>query len=179
MIRTRFVGSNIIFKRSFLNLPFANTNSSLQQFTVSKIVHAKACNIYHVVSGIDKYHEFIPFVKRSKITKFDNENIPVEGSLQVGWQQFDEQFDCKLVCQPNKSVVAESLSHSLFDDLYTDWKFIPLSDDITKVVLKLKFQFKNPLYNHLSSVFSKQVTTIMIKAFEDRINDLYNSTRIR
>lgn len=169
----------MILRRTFFSNPFSNTNSQLQQFTVSKIVHTNSANIYQVVSRIDQYHEFIPFVEKSTINKYDEQNIPTEASLQIGWQQFNEHFDCKLICEPNKSVVAESLSHSLFDELDTDWKFVALNDSITKVELKLRYQFKNPLYNNLSSMFSKQVTAIMIKAFEDRINDIYRPIRVK
>lgn len=160
------------FRRSFFSLPF--TSPSLQQYNVSKIINTNAANVYQVISGVDKYDEFIPFVEKSFINSRSENDTPTEAGLRIGWQQFNEEFACKLICVPNKSVIAKSLTHSLFDTLDTKWILVPLSDKITKVELNLAYQFKNPVYNNLSSVFSKQVTNIMIKAFEDRILDIYS-----
>jgi len=162
----------VVGRRTFFSLPFSPTNS-LQTYNVTKIIHTKNSHIYEVVSNVDKYKEFIPFVEDSYVNQRDEKNIPTEGGIDVGWQQFNEKLVCKLTCTPGKQVIAQSLPTSIFDKLYTEWNFIPMNENMTKVNLNLQFNFKNPLYNSMSSMFSEQLTSIMIKAFEDRVHSLY------
>ncbi|CAN3353897.1 coenzyme Q-binding protein Coq10p, mitochondrial [Diutina catenulata] len=157
-----------IARRGFFSNPFAST-TAVQSKKVAKIIRGNHRDVYSVVSGVDRYNQFIPFVEESFVSKRDQEGVPTEGGLRIGWQDFKEEFVCQLRCQPGEQVIAESLTAALFDQLYTEWNFTPMGKQMTKVELELKYKFKNPLYNTVSSMFSDQVTTIMIKAFEDRV----------
>ncbi|KSA03941.1 uncharacterized protein AC631_00211 [Debaryomyces fabryi] len=129
--------------------------------------------MFNVVSDVSKYHEFVPFVEKSLITKKDKSDLPLEGVLRVGWQQFDEEFTSKINCVLNEKVTVKSLTILLFNSLNTEWSFKEIKsshirEPSCEVELNLKYSFKNPLYNAVSSMFSDQVTKIMIKAFEQR-----------
>lgn len=162
--------------RSFFNLPFSSNSgpTGLQAYKVSKRVNVTPELMFNIVSDVSKYHEFVPFVEKSYITKVDQEsNLPTEAVLRVGWQQFDEEFTSKINCIQNKKVNVESLTILLFDSLNTEWCFKEVKSSHIKepsceVQLHLNYSFKNPLYNAVSSMFSDQVTKIMIKAFEQR-----------
>lgn len=168
----------IIPRRTFLNFPsFGNmSGSELQTYTVKKRVNVTPKLMFDVVSKVDRYSEFVPFVENSFVNKYDdNTKLPIEGGLAIGWKEFEESFNCKLTCIESEKVIAESLSTNLFESLYNEWNFkeVRFINNLScEVELILKFKFKNPLYNTLSSMFSDQVTKIMIKSFEERAMEL-------
>lgn len=169
LVRTQ---RKIVFRRTFLNLPLSG--SSLQTHRVAKKINVPPRLIFDVVSDLSKYNDFVPFVTQAFITKSDeNTKLPTEGGFRVGWKQFDELFNCKLTCSPDKQVVAESISKQLFESLYSEWNFQEVKSRFSKelsthVELLLTYKFKNPLYNAASSMFQNQVSDIMINAFEKR-----------
>lgn len=148
--------------------------NSHQSYKVLKRINVTDSLMYNVVSDVSKYQDFVPFVEKSFITAKDKENgLPLKGGLRVGWNDFNEEFICELKCVPRKQVIAESLSLLLFESLYTEWNFSEIKNPFAKepsceVELILKYKFKNPLYNTVSSLFSDQVSKIMIEAFEKR-----------
>lgn len=162
-------------RRSFFSFP---GTSNVQTYQVKKRLNFPPATLFSIVSGVEKYHEFVPFVTDSFVNNRDTKTgNPTEAGLRVGWQQFDERFTCKITCEKDKSVIAESLTALLFDKLHTEWKFFPVENPHVKltssvVELNLSYSFKNPLYNTVSSLFSEHVTQLMLKAFEDRARDL-------
>lgn len=128
--------------------------------------------MFEVVSEVSKYKEFVPFVEDSYVSDRDGQELPSTAGLRVGWNQFNERFECKLACQRNKEVIAESKDILLFDLLYTRWSFKEArnfgNSPECEVTLDLAYRFKNPLYNTMSALFSDQVSKIMINAFEER-----------
>lgn len=168
--------SSSFLNRTFFTLPSFSSGSepNLQTYQVTKRVNVTPEQMFNVVSNVSKYHEFVPFVEKSSITKKDPKSgLPVQGVLRVGWQQFDEEFTSKIDCVVNEKVAVKSLTILLFNSLNTEWSFKEIKsshiqEPSCEVQLNLKYSFKNPLYNAVSSMFSDQVTKIMIKAFEQR-----------
>lgn len=163
-------------KRFFFNL--SNAGLGVQHFKLSKKVSVPPSLLFRIVSDVSKYHEFLPFVSESFIDKWDEETkLPKQGGLRVGWNQFDEAFTCNIVCDKDKSVRAESVTILLFEFLDNKWTFQEVKNQftlelLTFVNLELRYQFKNPLYNSVSSLFQNQVSQIMMKAFEERALDM-------
>lgn len=158
--------------------------SSTQTHRISRLIDAPPNRVYEVVSQVQNYNKFVPFVKESFVTSTDLNGEPSVAGLRVGWKQFDEIFECELTCNPNTSVLANSLTISLFEYLKTEWEFKPQRSKLVKgeqcvVELLLSYKFKNPLYNTVSGMFSEQVTEIMIRAFESRVKELERNIKRR
>lgn len=169
--------------RSFFNLalPF---ETAPQTYTVTRRVNASPREMFAIVSDVSRYSEFVPFVEESFVTsRNEDSGLPTEGGIRVGWKHFDEKFSCKLHCIQDKTVVAEALTGPLFSSLHTEWNFKEVqafgvkSSANCEVELKLRFNFHNPIYNTMSSMFSDQVTSIMIKAFQQRAMQLKEQNR--
>lgn len=60
--------------------------------------------------------------------------------------------------------------HSMFSVLYSKWTISPsqFSEDACNVKLDLEFQFKNTMYNMVSSQFAPAVSQVMVDAFTKR-----------
>ncbi|CUM65309.1 uncharacterized protein PRCAT00002944001 [Priceomyces carsonii] len=174
----------ISFSRTFLGFPspFHNNAPNLQSKKISKRVNASPKEMFDIVSDVSRYHEFVPFVEKSIIHSRDPKTKqPTVAELRIGWKEYDESFTCKLNCIPNKKVVAESLTLALFEQLQTVWEFSEvktLSGVACNVDLALNFSFKNPIYTAISSLFSDQVSQIMIKAFENRVKELKSGRQL-
>lgn len=164
------------FKRGFLSL---GSNSNTEQFhTISKKVSVPPHLLFQIVSDVDKYKQFVPFVTESFISCRDAATkLPTEAGLRVGWKHYDEKFSCQLTCERDKRVMARSISILLFENLYNEWKFKEVKSRFTSelstlVEVVLKYKFKNPIYNTVASLFHDQVSQIMINAFEKRAMEL-------
>lgn len=182
------INRNILFhnlgNRSIFNLAKAAEKLShskdkypnSQKYTIVKKFAQPQHLVYKLISRVDLYHEFIPYCTSSFITEKDSKtNEPTIAGLRVGFQSFDEEFSCNLNCKKPELVVAESITHSLFEILETEWKISPIDETSCSAVLNLKYEFKSSLYNHVSSLFAKKVANLMTKSFEKRAHEVSNS----
>ncbi|KGU22992.1 hypothetical protein MGS_04308 [Candida albicans P78042] len=143
-----------------------------QSYEISKILHGSPKQVYDIVSQVDQYKTFVPFVEDSFISQRNKDELPTRAGLLVGWKDIVERFECDLICVENKEVTAKSLQLDLFDNLETIWKFHEHGGNKCKVDFKLAFKFKSPIYDKLSSLFAPQVSEIMIGAFEKRLKQI-------
>lgn len=132
-----------------------------------KLITQPIATLYSVVSDVSKYHEFVPWCKKSDVLTNDGKHMTAE--LEVGFNIFTERYISKVeVAEPNW-VSAVSTDTNVFDHLKTEWKFTPASDPkSTWVTFQVEFQFKSAVYNELSKLFLQEVVTKMVKAFETR-----------
>ncbi|KAH3672355.1 hypothetical protein WICMUC_004327 [Wickerhamomyces mucosus] len=163
--------------RYFKNL--ANLKESLssdQTFIITRQLNHPASLFYGVVSDVSSYQKFIPYCTDSFVNQRDANELPKVAGLRVGFQKFDEEFTCNLQCSKN-TIIAESITHSLFEKLYTKWTIIENSKGTTSMVLELKFKFKSLIYNNISSIFAKSVSELVIKSFDERARELRKNER--
>ncbi|CCH61365.1 hypothetical protein TBLA_0E03110 [Henningerozyma blattae CBS 6284] len=153
------------------------------EYTHRVLIREEPTKVYNIVSEVSKYKEFIPYCLDSFVDKRDsnNDNKPIQAGLRVGFRQYDERFVCNVDCSNNvigrrtKYVVkAESISHQLFKELSGTWIITPCvrNKNISTVELLLRFQFHSKLYNAVSTIFAHSATTLVMKAFATRAEQL-------
>lgn len=160
----------------------SDDSGNLQHYKLVKTINADPEEVYDVVSEVSKYHEFIPYCVESFVNKRNPvDRKPTEAGLRVGFRQYDERYTCKVECKEKLngktqeySVLADSISHNLFQALSTQWTISahPTRHNATQAELMLKFKFKSRLYNSVSSIFARSVTELVMKAFEKRVFEL-------
>lgn len=157
----------------------SHTSDKPQNFTLTKTINATPSQVYDVVSEVSKYHEFIPYCIESFVNERNQvDNRPTEAGLRVGFRQYDERYTCKIKCEEKANeefiVQADSISHTLLQDLSTRWiiRAHPQRHNATQAELLLRFKFRSRLYNSVSSIFGKSVTELVMKAFEKRVFEL-------
>ncbi|SCU91181.1 LAFA_0F02300g1_1 [Lachancea sp. 'fantastica'] len=180
--------SRVVYTHAKGNLKFhgrrtfacaARNLSKQQKFLLTRTINAPAYDVYDVVSNISDYKKFVKYCTESFVAKKDEETgRPTEAGLTVGFHSYDESLVCRIECrqdeQGNYSVVANSLTHTLFNALQTHWsiKPHPSRPGATEAILCLEFQFKSSLYNNVASIFGKSATELVMKSFEKRIFNL-------
>lgn len=151
--------------------------STTQVHNITRTVPVTRHTMYSVVSQIDQYHNFVPYCEKSWVSARDENGMPILAGLQVGFELYNEKFDCVIECEKDEKVVSKvtQQSNHLFETLYTEWIFKDTpkfggkkNNANCQVTLQLQFKFHNPIYNQVSKVFGDKVSSIMIKAFEQR-----------
>lgn len=159
-------GQLICFKRSFFG------SSKPQTYSITRVLKGSPLQLYKIVSEVNNYKNFVPFVEDSFVSSRDEQQQPTRAGLKIGWKDITEKFECMLTCKENERVHARSVELDLFHELETEWKFRDANGDKCRVDFTLLYKFKNPLYDRLSFMFAPQVTNIMIGAFESRLQQL-------
>lgn len=150
-----------------------SNSSSCKRHYERKMLMFSCEQCYDVVSDVDRYKEFVPWVKSSKIIQ-SNENHDkdqkfrnIDAELVVGFGIFTESYISSVRLFPNHAVKAVSRDSNLFQTLNTEWKFSPASNPKhCWVTFQIDFQFKSSLYNIVSEKFLDEVVKKMVEAFQ-------------
>lgn len=93
-------------------------------------------HIFNVVADVDKYHEFVPFCKGSKVVsrkevaaaEGEKEEkagtIQLEADLVVGFQYVNEKYTSHVTLAPYGRVSAISSETELFESMKSEWRFM-------------------------------------------------------
>ncbi|TPX66173.1 hypothetical protein SpCBS45565_g04661 [Spizellomyces sp. 'palustris'] len=143
--------------------------------------------LYALVSNINSYHLFVPWCAHSQVLshkKLNGKEI-LKAELGVGFRAFSENYVSEVTCVPYERVQAVASNSTLFRTLITTWNFAPGTptnttpdSPTTHVDFSIAFQFKSPLYAHLSNLFFEEVSKVMVGAFEERARKVYGPPAI-
>lgn len=153
--------------------------------------------MYNVVANVKDYEQFVPFCNHSlvystrTITRGNSLQTVFDGELGVGFKMFKEKYLSRVTCEHPNYVQAVSSDASLFKELVTTWRFTPNLPPSQRnrpdakhhpscyVDFSIVFEFASPLHAQASSVFFDQVSKMMLQAFVDRCNAVYNKPNSR
>ena len=63
-----------------------------QSYEISKILHGSPKQVYDIVSQVDQYKTFVPFVEDSFISQRNKDELPTRAGLLVGWKDIVEKI---------------------------------------------------------------------------------------
>ena len=112
-----------------------NNNSMHRSFASRKIVRdVTPSQLFEIVADVNKYHEFLPFCRRSKVTnEIDKDRF--EAELEIGFKVFNERYTSRVTLERPRKVTAEDKSNeedgggALFEKMKTVWRFRELEED--------------------------------------------------
>ncbi|CBF80957.1 ubiquinone-binding COQ10-like protein [Aspergillus nidulans FGSC A4] len=158
-----------------------NGNNKARILTASRTLPYPPSPLFNVISSVESYAEFLPFLTASTVTARDPETrYPTQAYLTVGYGPLSETFTSKVDCN-RESWVVEARSgerFGIFEYLSTRWELVPETaseggDARTTVNLEIRFEFKSQLYASMMSAVEGQMAGIMIEAFEKRIREVH------
>ena len=174
-----------------------------RKFSSRKIVRDVApAELFAIVADVNKYHEFLPFCRRSKVThEIDKDRF--EAELEIGFKVFNERYTSRVTLDRPRKVVAEDKSNeedgggALFEKMKTVWRFRELNEEeeedvndvesrkeneekltrqkknvSTVVDFEIAFKVKSSAHAAALSVFFEDVANTQIQAFEKRCRSL-------
>ena len=122
-----------------------------------------ADNLFDLVSGIEKYPDFIRWIQSMKVEGLrDNGNVrDCVGRAKVGFKGFNETFATRVVSDATARTINVSLVDGPLKRLQNRWVFTPRGD-ATDVEFFVDFEFRNLLLRALAAAnFEIAVNRIM------------------
>ncbi|KAE8379407.1 hypothetical protein BDV26DRAFT_259370 [Aspergillus bertholletiae] len=171
-----------------------NGNSS-RTLTATRTLPYTPDSLYRVISSVESYSQFLPFLTASTVTHRDpGTGYPTRAFLTVGYGPLSETFTSRVDCDRSRWIVEArsgakfgidskdgqaggnfpGANEGIFEYLSTKWELVPLESDraMTKVNLEIQFEFRNQLHAAMMSAVEGQMAGVMIEAFEKRIRDV-------
>ena len=139
----------------------------------SRILPYSADVMYAIVSDVEKYPEFLPWVTGLKITRRVSEHV-VDAEMRVGFAGLNERYTSRVTLDPGAHTVdVVKVAGGPFRILDTHWEFTPRGD-VCNVEFSIVFEFRSPLLNMVAGAAFERVMVKMADAFEARARSLSN-----
>ena len=127
--------------------------------------------MYAVVSDVEKYPQFLPWVTGLKIIRRISDTV-FDSEMRVGFAGLSERFISRVTLNPLvHSIDVVKTEGGPFRQLENHWRFTPQGDGC-KVDFSIAFAFRNPLLNAVAGKAFEIVMLQMASAFEARARAL-------
>lgn len=164
----------------------SNNKSSHNTVTATRTLPYPPEPLYKVISCVESYSQFLPFLTASTVTARDPEtNYPTRAFLTVGYGPLIETFTSEVRCDESNWVVEAKSGATFTDDrnptlaeegifefLNTKWVLRPLSGSGTRVDLEISLEFRSRMHAAMLGAVKEEMAGVMIEAFERRIREV-------
>eukprot|EP01137_Pigoraptor_chileana_P027087 Opistho-2@9243 len=154
--------------------PFSSAPMDPVTHSERKVLGYSSQQVYDVVSNVEKYRDFVPWVKESVTLSRGKDSLVAE--LVVGFPPVLERYQSSVTLKPTYYVQAVSRNGTLFRHLCTTWKIMdgPSTNGPTCVIdFYVSFEFKSRLHANLAKMFFDEVSRTMVGAFVKRCEQVY------
>lgn len=137
----------------------------------SALVHFSAAEMYELVNRVDRYQEFLPWCRSSKvISESDSEMI---ASVEIAKGMLNKSFTTHNRLQPGRRIEI-SLKDGPFRTLHGHWQFDPLkAENACKVSLELEFEFDSAMVSIAAKPVFTQIANSLVDAFIQRAEQVH------
>ena len=127
----------------------------------------KAADLFNIVLNIEKYPQYLPWCTGIEIlSKKKNE---IKANMIVDYKFFPSQkFTSNIFFNLEKMSIKTVYVKGPLKDLKTIWEFKDLKKNKSKILFKVKFEFKNFFHQKIAELFFPLVESKMIKSFIER-----------
>ena len=137
----------------------------------SALVHYSAEEMYQLVNRVDRYHEFLPWCRSSKvISESDDEMV---GSVEMARGVLNKTFTTRNRLQAGRRIDIE-LVDGPFSKLQGYWSFEPLkTENACRISLNLEFEFDSAMISIAAKPVFTQIANSLVDAFTKRAVEVY------
>ncbi len=133
-----------------------------------------AGQMFGLVADIEKYPEFLPWCKRTRIlSRSDNEAV---ADMIVGTRLFCETFTTHVTFDKPRAIEVRYESGPL-THLSNTWGFASQGRKSCEVSFDVDFDFQSPFLRAAMGMFFDKALRKMVQAFETRACDLFGQTK--
>jgi len=140
--------------------------------------------MYRVVSEVERYPEFLPWVLALRVKSREGNIVIAE--MMVGYKAFREKYTSRVVLDPVNLTVDVTQADGPFRKLENHWRFLPLKPEDGKpedggpraceVNFAIDFEFRNRILGAVAGGAFEKALIKMTQAFEARAAALSGST---
>lgn len=135
----------------------------------TRTVGYPAALMYAVVSDVEKYPQFLPWVVALRVLSRRDNGMTAE--MAVGYGALRERYTSNVTLDQHKHSIDVVQIDGPFKTLETHWRFTPIEGGC-KVDFSIQFEFKSRLLHTLAGRSFEKVMLKMADAFEARAKDI-------
>lgn len=136
-----------------------------------------AQQMFALVVDVDRYHEFIPYCRASRVLARDEERMCAELVIvykRVVRETYVSEVAFKESPLGVVATQARTRQKKPFRHLYNEWQFLPREGG-SQVVFELRFEFTVPLLRRVVQPMMARVVARFVDAFEARARAIYGA----
>ena len=135
-----------------------------------RIIRHSPQELYDLVANVRSYPEFLPWCMAARIRYEDR--FRLEADLIIGFQMFRERFTSHVDLNPDHLEIDVKYAEGPFKYLTNKWRFLPHPEGC-EIDFYVDFEFNSRLLQSVIETLFTEAVRRMVKAFEDRADDLY------
>ena len=141
----------------------------MTEHSESRIVPYTAELMYAVVSDVERYPEFLPWVVALRVKSRTREGSRevLQAEMAVGYRALRERYTSEVRLNPAARTIDVVAVEGPFHRLENHWRFTPEGTE-TKVDFRVAFEFSNRLLQAAAGHAFEKVLLKMTDAFEAR-----------
>jgi coenzyme Q-binding protein COQ10 len=132
----------------------------------TRLIPYPADLMYRVVSEVERYPEFLPWVLGLRVKSRTDHIVIAE--MMVGYKSFREKYTSKVELDPDRLSVDVGQTEGPFRKLENHWHFTPKGPDACEVNFTIDFEFRNRLLGAVAGATFEKALLRMTEAFEAR-----------
>jgi ribosome-associated toxin RatA of RatAB toxin-antitoxin module len=136
----------------------------------SAMVRHTPREMFDLVNDFERYPEFLPGCRRSRLIEHDADHLI--GEMTLGRAGIEQSIMTR-----NDLIAPEHIEMSLvsgpFKRLNGRWMFTPMGETACKVSLEMEFEFANRLLGMAFGKLFQQVAGQLVESFTRRADDIY------
>lgn len=134
-----------------------------------------ADDMYELVSGIERYPEFVRWIKALRVR---DETLEAElrscvGEAVVAFKGFTQTFATSVKADPVKRRVDVGLVRGPLKHLDNVWRFVPLEDGRTRIEFFVEYEFSNFILRALAKSNHQYAIDKIMQTFLDEAKRRY------
>ena len=157
----------------------ATVRSRMPTHSEKRRVPYKPDDMYKLVSDIERYPEFLPWTAatriRSRTPMEDETGEIVDADMVISFRVFRERFGSRVTMRPDQRQIDVSYLDGPFRHMRNRWRFLENEDGSTTIDFFVDFEFKSWALQKLIGAVFDQAMRRVVKAFEERAEELYGS----
>ena len=138
----------------------------MNHFERSFVIEKPINEVFSLMYDINKYQNFIPFCKTSKILQQQDDYIIAQ--LELDFFGIKSSLTTKNTIKKNESIIMD-LQDGPFRTFHAAWLFKIISYQSTQLDFKMDYELNNPL---LEFAFKKNLNTVsesIVNAFKEKL----------
>lgn len=136
----------------------------------SALVRIPASAMFTLVNDVERYPEFLPWCRSSRILRLLADGM--EAEVEVARGGFNQSFATRNLIV-HEQEIRMSLLRGPFESLEGVWSFLPLREDASKISLDLRFEMSGRLTSLAFGAVFSQICNTLVSAFSERAKQLH------
>lgn len=137
----------------------------------SALVPYTTAEMFRLVNDVETYPEFLPWCKAASVKELGEQER--EASLEFSRAGLHRRFTTHNTIEPERGIRME-LVNGPFRVLEGSWRFRPLGEAGSKVVLDLRFEFASRMLEAVFAPVFAEVMNSLVDAFVTRARELHH-----